>query len=290
MIRDIPYLIDAFSSKLARCFSKKSCFTRNQVVYRYVQRRYKRMALKYSSLNLLREVREAEHTNNTIWVFWAQGRDKMPASVIRCIEQMDRMKGEFQLVVLDTNSYKQYVTLPDVVLRKLAEGKMTLTHFSDILRFALLQRYGGWWMDATIFPLHPIERPSRLYSIKTAYQPQYISECKWSSFLWYMTAGHPMACFLSEAWKTYWENNDELVEYFLTDHLVKLFYRTDASFHHEIDALPMENKYLYFMQSEESNLPFDAGKWKKICDTTKFFKCNWRSEIKEETFRWQILK
>lgn len=287
MIHDIPYLIDAFCSKIARRCSKKSCFTRNQVVYRYVQRRFKRMALKYSSFA---EASVTANTNNTIWVFWAQGRDHMPALVKQCVEQIDRMKGEFRLVVLDTDSYKQYVTLPNVVLRKLAEGKMTLTHFSDILRFALLRKYGGWWMDATIFPVHQIDKQSSLYSIKTAYQPQYISECKWSSFLWYMPAGHPMACFLSEAWKKYWEKNDELVEYFLIDQLVKLFYNTSTSFCHEIDALPMENEYLYFMQSEESNLPFDEDKWKEICNSTKFFKCNWRSEIKEKTFRWQVLR
>ena len=287
MIHDIPYIIDAFSSKMARYCSNKSYFTREQVVYRYVQRKYKRIALKYTSFE---KITVTANTNNTIWVFWAQGRDRMPALVKRCIEQIDRMKGEYQLVVLDTNSYKQYVTLPDVVLRKLAERKMTLTHFSDILRIALLRKYGGWWMDATIFPLHPIEKPDSLYSIKTECQPQYISECKWSSFLWYMPAGHPMACFLSKVWKMYWEKNDELVEYFLIDHLVKLFYNSNALFHHEIDALPIENEYLYFMQSEESNLPFDAYKWARICSTTKFFKCNWRSDIKEETFRWQILR
>lgn len=287
MIFEIPYFIDAFCSKLARHFSKEIFFSRNQVIYRYVVRNFRKMALKHDSFT---KFSSTPYTNNTIWVFWAQGYDKMPALVKRCVEQIDRMKGEFQLVVLDTNSYKQYVTLPDIVLRKLAEGKMTLTHFSDILRFALLQKYGGWWMDATIFPLHPIEKPNSLYSIKTTYQTQYISECKWSSFLWYMPAGHPMARFLSEAWKSYWEKNDELVEYFLIDHLVKLFYMVNASFRHEIDALPLENEYLYFMQSEESNLPFNESKWENICNTTKFFKCNWRSEIKEETFRWEILR
>lgn len=88
--------------------------------------------------------------------------------------------------------------------------------------------------------------------------------------------------FLVGSVEKYWEKNDELVEYFLIDQLIKLFYDTSTSFCHEIDALPMENEYLYFMQSEESNLPFDEDKWKEICNSTKFFKCNWRSEIKEK--------
>lgn len=98
------------------------------------------MALKYSSFA---EASVTANTNNTIWVFWAQGRDHMPALVKQCVEQIDRMKGEFRLVVLDTDSYKQYVTLPNVVLRKLAEGKMTLTHF-QIFAFCPIAEI--WWM------------------------------------------------------------------------------------------------------------------------------------------------
>jgi hypothetical protein len=35
-------------------------------------------------------------------------------------------------------------------------GKMTVTHFSDILRFNLLKNNGGLWLDATIFVNKPI--------------------------------------------------------------------------------------------------------------------------------------
>lgn len=278
-IHDYQYLADAFFSRLMRKVCKAKCYSRMQVVQRYVDRNFKTLALEYNSAE---KVETTSHTNNTIWVFWAQGFEQMPPLVRRCVEQIDRMRGEYQLVILDKETYKDYVDIPEVVLRKLEEGKLTLTHFSDILRFALLEKYGGWWMDATIYPLHKIEQRDTLYSIKTAFQPQYISGCKWSSFLWYMPTGHPMAAFLSAAWKKYWEENDKLVEYFLTDHLVKLFYDANEAFRQEIDALPMENKFLYFMQSEESNQPFDQAKWKVIEENTKFFKCNWRGEIGEK--------
>lgn len=276
-INDIRYIVDAVLSKVGRCFYHNNFFSRNQVIQRYVVRNFKVLALGYDKES---KVISTPHTNNTIWVFWAQGYDQMPPLVKNCVGQIDKMKGDYQLVVLDKNSFKEYVDIPEIILRKLLERKLTLTHFSDILRFALLEKYGGWWMDATIYPLHKIEKRSSLYSIKTLFQPQYISECKWSSFLWYLPAGHPMASFLSESWKKYWEENDILIEYFLIDHLVKLFYDTNEVFHREIDALPMENKYLYFMQSHESNLTFDAEKWKEIEENTKFFKCNWREGIR----------
>lgn len=255
-IHDIQYMADAILSKVARKVCKNNCFSHNQVVYRYVVRTFKTLALGYDKAA---KVTATDHTNNTIWVFWAQGFDQMPPLVKRCVEQIDKMKGDHQLVVLDKESLKEYVDIPEVVLRKLKEGKMTLTHFSDILRFAMLEKYGGWWMDATIYPLHPIEKRTTLYSIKSEFMPQYISECRWSSFLWFLPAGHPMASFLSAAWKKYWEENDKLVEYFLIDYLIKLFYDINAPFHKEIDALPMENENLYLMQSEAANQPFDGG-------------------------------
>lgn len=283
-IHDYKYLADAVFSRLMRSVCKAKCFIQNEVVHRYVQRRFKALAMEFKNASC---PNYADNTNNTIWVFWAQGYDQMPPLVKYCVGQIDKMKGDYQLVVLDKNSFKEYVDIPEIILRKLSDGKLTLTHFSDILRFALLEKYGGWWMDATIYPLHEIEKRSALYSIKSEFKSQYISECKWSSFLWYMPAGHPMARFLSAAWKKYWEENDILIEYFLTDHLVKLFYDTNETFRREIDALPMENKYLYFMQSKEANLPYDEEKWKKIAEETKFFKCNWRDEsINPNYLKW----
>lgn len=251
---------------------------RKKVVQRFVVRKFKNLAQQVS-WSPKEKPQPTAYTNNTIWVFWAQGRDNMPPVVRACLQQIEKMKGDYQVVVLDKNSYKKFVDIPNVVLRKLDEGKITLTHFSDILRFALLYKYGGWWMDATIYPTVPIERKTGLYSIKTERSDKYISECMWSSFLWYMPAGHKMARFLSMAWKNYWEKNDKLVEYFLIDHLIKLYYETDSDFRKEIDGLADENKWLYFMQSKDADKDFEEVMWSKICKETRFFKCNWRADI-----------
>lgn len=286
MTGDIIFLLDKIASKIVKKTGILSFFPhadRKQVVQRYVERHFKKLALDISNLSDA-SVESNSYTNNTIWVFWAQGKDVMPPIVKSCVRQIDNMKGDYRLIVLDKDTYKDYVNIPEVILRKLDEGKITQTHFSDILRSALLQKYGGWWMDATIYPVKPIEQKKSLYSIKLNYMPKYISGAQWSSFLWYMPAGHKMARFLSAAWLKYWEENDGLVEYFLTDHLIKLFYDTDADFRKEIDSLPIENKWLYFMQRVESDEKFDVGKWQTICEDTRFFKCNWRGDVSNNAF------
>ena len=47
-------------------------------------------------------------------------------------------------------NYKDYVNMPDYIIRKQQSGEIDLTHFSDILRMMLLARHGGIWMDSTL--------------------------------------------------------------------------------------------------------------------------------------------
>lgn len=286
MIRDFYFYKDTILYRLTKRFCKIDFLSWKNIVQRYVVRHFKSLALEYDSMDI---IEPTSYTNNTIWVFWAQGEESMPPLVKLCIKQIDKMRGNYHLIILDKDTYKDYVDIPDVILKKLAEGKISFTHFSDILRFALLMKYGGWWMDATIYPIHKIENIDTVYSVKSSSQTEYISECKWSSFLWYLPAGHPMAGFLFAAWIKYWCENDTLLTYLLTDHLIKLFYDINVNFRKEIDALPNENKYLYFFQSEESNQSFNDDKWVEIIESTKFFKCNWRNELKNERSSYKAI-
>lgn len=103
--------------------------------------------------------------NYTIWVFWAQGKSKMPNVVRNCYESILRNKGDFSVVLLDESNYSDYVCIPEHVCKKMQQGLITMTHFSDILRFALLKTYGGFWLDATIYVTSTIEMPSTLFTI-----------------------------------------------------------------------------------------------------------------------------
>lgn len=252
-------------------------FNRIGAIQGYVERTFGTLAQEYAAQTKPAEA--TPYTNNTVWVFWAQGREKMPEIVKRCVAQIERMKGEYRVEVLSLDTFANYVDIPDYILQKLGGGEVTLTHFSDILRFALLEKYGGWWMDATIYPLRPLEARSSLYTIKTEPDLHYVSEAKWTGFLWYMSAGHPMARFGFAAMKKYWETHESLIEYLLIDHLIRLFYDTSDSFRREIDGNPSECSIegLYFMQSEEARKTFNENRWREICAKTRFFKCSWKT-------------
>lgn len=87
-----------------------------------------------------------------IWQYWAQGWDNkdLPPIVKLCTESVDQFKGDYQVIRLDDKNIHQYLDLPDFVWQKKNNKEFKLAFFADLLRLALLDLYGGIWLDATI--------------------------------------------------------------------------------------------------------------------------------------------
>lgn len=97
-------------------------------------------------------VKALSNRTNHIWVCWLQGEENMPEIVKLCINSIRMHSPAHAEVTLITGkNLDQYLEFPDYVLKKVKEGKLSLTHFLDIVRFSLLEKYGGLWMDATMF-------------------------------------------------------------------------------------------------------------------------------------------
>lgn len=89
---------------------------------------------------------------NVIWMYWENkpGRQK-PGYLQLCEETIRRHSGGYEVRVLDERSVLDYIDLPDKVLR-LEE----IAHKADYIRFHLLARYGGVWLDADVVLLRSI--------------------------------------------------------------------------------------------------------------------------------------
>ncbi|MCL7988598.1 capsular polysaccharide synthesis protein [Sphingobacterium sp. lm-10] len=86
-----------------------------------------------------------------VWQYWGQGIDEnLPELVKICFESIDRYCNDYEIIRLDDNSIKGYINLPDYVWNDIGQPKFKHVFFSDLLRLALLQAYGGVWIDATI--------------------------------------------------------------------------------------------------------------------------------------------
>ncbi|MDF3917784.1 capsular polysaccharide synthesis protein [Salinicola salarius] len=89
-----------------------------------------------------------ENKENAHFIYWNAGFNNAPDIVKICVNKW-RETLEDRLVELSDDNLGDYVELHDFSM-KWKESNMA--HFSDYLRLMLLNRYGGFWIDATTYP------------------------------------------------------------------------------------------------------------------------------------------
>lgn len=269
-------LIDNFLYKVHYKLGLKSDFySREQLLLRYVSRDTKHLHPE--------DYKYAEHPEQSkrAWVFWAQGEEKLLPILKQCYESIKRNCGEYQVTFVTMENVDSYVDIPEYIKEKVQKGQISLTHFSDFLRVSLLNKWGGYWVDVTLFLSKPLLNRNTLFTIRQPYDERHVSKCMWTGYLWYMPKGHPLAHFLSDYLTQYWKTHDKVIDYLLIDYAIRMFYEKNKAFTAEIDGLPLSNPNLYFFQSPECEMPFDFEKWRQICENTSFFKTTWKCHYKE---------
>ena len=130
---------------------------------KYLFRKY----AKYANVDPYGIVFGDQELDNPIWIYWKQGINNAPILVQKCVESVQNNTSG-HVIVLDDESVKQYVTLPDDILKKYNSGNISDAALSDLIRFSLLEHFGGTWVDATVY--------------MTSDLPQYIIESDFFAF------------------------------------------------------------------------------------------------------------
>lgn len=81
-----------------------------------------------------------------IWLFWNTGLEQAPEIVKTCYQSIKKYAGR-QVVLLTENNVQNYINMPDYLNEKLKSGVLPLAIYTDLMRVALLEHYGGTWMD-----------------------------------------------------------------------------------------------------------------------------------------------
>ena len=86
-----------------------------------------------------------------IWFSWLQGIDKSPEIVRICLRSQIKHLPDYEFRMVDLSNYRKWVQLPSYVEEKYRKKLIPDALFSDLLRLSLLEKYGGVWMDASVF-------------------------------------------------------------------------------------------------------------------------------------------
>lgn len=258
----------------------------------YLEKKYKDVIKNYDC----QESKECIGLNSNIWVFWWQGYEQAPSIVKACIESIKRNAGNHPVVLLDKNNYEQYIMLPYYIVDKLKKGAITLTHLSDLFRAYLLYQYGGIWMDATIYMLHPLDESiekSTFYTINhMGNNPPMVQSGRWTGFFLACCKGNDIIGLLRELLLEYWKQEEESITYLFMDYFLTMIYENVEDANRIIQSVPISNKSMLEL---DRIINQDCEKLKQLeNDDTYLYKLSYKKKFvnevngKETVYYWLI--
>ena len=86
-----------------------------------------------------------------LFQYWHQGINDIPDIVRNCYASIDYfLSKDFDIIRIDYKTLSNYITLPEFIIKAREEERMTIAHFSDIIRNKLLLEFGGLWLDSSV--------------------------------------------------------------------------------------------------------------------------------------------
>ena len=163
-----------------------------------------------------------------VFMYWGQGFAEAPPVVQACRRQLELLNPDANLHFLDNHNLGAYAALPDRVLAG-TDGRWAAR--SDAIRLELLARYGGTWLDATCYSTVPladfvVRGDSPLFA--PSFSPHRVAS-------WLLNA--PPSSYLVRlhraAFFDWWDERDDLVDYFLFHHVFEALCHLDDRFRDE---------------------------------------------------------
>ena len=222
-----------------------------------------------------------------IWTMWQQGEAQMPETVkasMKTIKDFAKRNGcEFHLLTND--NLEQFVDIPKDITEKYIKKELSPAHYSDIVRFSLLYKYGGIWMDATLFVSHyaTLEMfEGDFFSLNhppldTNKMERTVCDYKWSGYCLTGKKGKSYFKHIREIYIYYVRKYPLFLHYLMMDYFILSEYDSNLEFKTLVDELailaPAER--VFFLR-EYADKPFDENEWKEVLKTTPIMKTTYK--------------
>lgn len=256
---------------------KKYFYVHHEMVKKYLLKKYGYLLDNYTHSG------EKISSTSKIWVFWWQGINvNTPPVVKKCIKNIIKNAGVREVIVVDKKNYKEYVSIPSYITEKLKNNKITITHFSDVLRMALLSEYGGIWMDATLFMVDKIPTDIENYAFYTIkhdkYSDYHVCKGKWGTFFLACGENNSTIRLFRNFFYEYLKNEDTFITYFLLDCIIATCYENIDEIKILIDSIPKNNENVFELQKYLFK-DFDEEEYHQMKSKSSFFKLSWKLDF-----------
>ena len=249
----------------------------------YVNVFTKDLAAEYVSSNS--EMANSRQEKFPIWCCWWQGESQMPEVVRLChtrLKQIIPENAELHLITLE--NYINYVAFPKHIKEKFDAGIITMTTMSDILRFLLLEKYGGYWLDATVFFTGAIPKEyftEEFFCQKmvdnTVYSRREACRGSWCGFSMAGRAHSIIFRYMNDAFSKWWAEYDMLIDYLLWSGYTQVPKIAEL-----IDHVPDNNEDIFELY-KVLNEPYEDGLYHKMTARNVMHKLTYKMELTQFT-------
>lgn len=273
-----------FSTQYYYASYKKNYKERHTLVDSYLSKAYLPYIHRYKSpINHQDRISLSDYK---VWVLWWQGKNDMPPIVKICFNSLQKNIKDIPLVLITKENFYKYVDLPKYITEKIKKD-ISITHLSDILRFALLSKYGGLWIDATVLLTKNITDINIMFELDTFTakisnmnkKSFNIAYDRWTGFL---MANNIYNNFLFDCGKSlffqFWKKHSILIDYFLIDYFINILYKNNLFVQNMIDKIPINNTNIFVLNNLlNKNLNMDT--YDKLIEQNNFHKLSWKEYI-----------
>jgi len=241
------------------------------IIFTYLKTKYEVFLKNYK-----KQLNETHEYSNIIWWCWFQGEENAPELCKTCLASIRREMPDKEIRIITTKNMFDYVDFPDFIKEKYKKGIITNTHFSDLLRLELLIKYGGTWIDSTVYctnkPDYAFNIPLFVFKTNERNDPGIAAQS------WFISSEkkEPILTLTRDLLYKYWEKHNYMIHYFLIYFFVKLaseFYKD------EWEQIPWFPDLPPHIMQRELNKPYTQERWNQLCRMSDIHKLSYKIEL-----------
>lgn len=225
-----------------------------------------------------------------IWVCWLQEIENAPILVKRCYESIVKNSNGHKVILLDYKKIREIAELPNFIYEKYEKGLISHAHFTDIVRAALLYKFGGIWIDATVYISEKISET--FYEMPIfCFKKSHLSSKMTVASSWFIAAKVNNE-ILGRTYRTlieYWKTNNKLVEYFLFHYIFSRTIEANENTRKMWRELPYYNNVNPHVLQYELKNKYDKERWQYIRRISTIHKLTYIVTEDKESFYGHII-
>lgn len=290
-------LFYALFQTLLQGFSKKSLeivrLSVQNKILKKLRKKYKKKIENFAA-EIDKSCKDAPHENcGKIWFCWFQGLENAPQTVKTCYNSLKENIRDREIIVITEENFGDYVEFPDYILEKYKKGVISRTHFSDLLRLELLIKYGGSWIDSTVYcsggeiPSYMLGGGLFLFrDLKPGLDGHAVSISNW-----FITAdsGDKILMLTRDLLYAYWKKS-KLTDYFIFHDFFELATERYPEEWGKVIPFPNSAPHILLLRLFE---PYNAEIWEAVRGITPFHKLTYKfteeQQALEGTFYSEIV-